>query len=348
LWAVAFVAIIFVSGGAAVMMSETDTRNEDAVQQGEACLDSWYAKCLAQELGAVAARDPKAALEMYRVKAETDTRLREVCHDLFHNIGRGAAVDGTDPWDVFMVGTSECNWGYVHGAVEGYLEGDAASVIARAETLCTPRGDLSTADPYVSSVAGNCVHGTGHALFRAKEDPIAAEAGCREAFSAAQSALACIDGMIMQFGNSDAAKAGAHSDICARIQKDAKKTCYRNIALTWYYQSNGDYLGVLRKCGEAIEDDLIYHCAWGAGNLFTVQHGFDLAAMGAICDELDGAYLRGCYTGASVAAALGVNTAVLTEAELDAFVARSANQTWFAELQEEIKRAKNGFGAAAK
>lgn len=342
-----FAAIVSAGVIAAMLVGDTDTRNKDAAVQAEACLNGWWSNCLAQELGAVAERDPKAALETYRAKAATDTRVREVCHELFHAIGRGAAASGNDPWDVFMLGTGECNWGYIHGAVEGYLDGDAASVIERAETLCTPRDDLSTEDTYVSSVAGNCVHGTGHALFHANEDPIAAEIGCREAFSAAQSALSCIDGMIMEFGNSDAAKAGAHADICTRVQKDAKKTCYRNIALTWYYQSNGDYLGVLRQCSEAAEDDLIYHCTWGAGNLFTVQQGFDMAAMETICDELDGTYLRGCYTGASVAAALGVNTAVLTEAEFESFLALSADQTWFGELQAEVERAENGFGAAA-
>lgn len=347
LLAVAFAAIVSAGVLAAVLMRDTGAKNEDATAQVEACLNGWWAKCLAQELGAAAERDPKAALETYRTKAATDTRVREVCHELFHAIGRGAAAGGNDPWDVFMLGTGECNWGYIHGAVEEYLDGDATSVIAKAEALCTPRDDLSTEDAYVSSVAGNCVHGTGHALFHANEDPIAAETGCREAFSDIQSVLSCIDGMIMEFGNSDAAKAGAHADICSRIQKDAKKTCYRNIALTWYYQSNGDYLGVLRQCSEAAEDDLIYHCAWGAGNLFTVQQGFDLAAMEAICDELDGTYLRGCYTGASVGAALGVNTAVLTEAEFDSFLALSADQAWFGELQVEVERAKSGFGMAA-
>lgn len=346
----AFVSIAAAGIVAAVLvrgLGEPGGKNEDAAVQAEACLNGWYAQCLAQELKALATRDPKAALETYQVKAETDTRVREVCHRLFHAIGRGAAKSGSDPWDVFMLGTGECNWGYVHGVVEGYLEGDAASVIARAGALCTPRNDISTKDPYVSSVAGNCTHGTGHALFHANEDPIAAETGCREAFSDPESVLSCIDGVIMEFGNSDAAKAGAHADICARIQRDAKETCYRNIPLTWYHQNNGDHLGVLRQCGEATEDDLIYHCAWGAGNLFTVQQGFDLAAMGTICDALDGTYLRGCYIGASVAAALGVNTAVLTEAEFEAFLARSAKQTWFSELQEEVARAKDGFGPAA-
>lgn len=58
----AFVAIISSGVVAAVLMRETGTKNEDAAVQAEACLNGWYAKCLAQELGAVAARDPKAAL----------------------------------------------------------------------------------------------------------------------------------------------------------------------------------------------------------------------------------------------------------------------------------------------
>lgn len=344
----ALIAVISASAGAAVLLQDGGAEYGEGDGRAVECLNDYALKCLELELGALAARDPKAALETYRAKAETDRRVREVCHSLFHSIGKGAAESSDSAWDVFMLGTGECNWGYVHGAVEGYLDVGATSIIAQAEALCTPGSDLSMDDYYVASVAGNCVHGAGHALFHINEDPIEAEAGCREAFSDTSSALNCIDGMIMEFGNSDAAKAGDHADICTRIKKDAKEACYKNIALTWYYQSNGDYLGVLRKCGEAVEDDLIYHCTFGAGNLFTVQQGFDLQAMETLCDTLDGTYLRGCYTGATAAAALGVNTAVITAGEFDAFLAKSSDQDWFTELQAEIEEAQMGFGPAAK
>ena len=346
---IAGIALAVIAGGiAGAVLTSNGTRKPETVQADpSACIDGWYAKCVSQELELLASNDPVAALEMYRTKAETDTRIREVCHELFHAIGRGASTSTDKAWDVFMLGSGECNWGYIHGAVEGYLVGDAASVIGRAEKLCTPGAELDIEDKYVRSVAGNCVHGTGHALFHANEDPIEAERGCRAAFSELQSALSCIDGMIMEFGNSDDAKAGMHADICSRIGDDAKETCYKNIALTWWYQNEGNYLTVLRQCGEATTDDLIYECSWGAGNLFTVQQGFDMPAMRELCTQLEDIYLRGCYTGAAVAAALGVNTGVISESDLEAFINAVPDVSWKNSILEDIERAKGGFGPAA-
>lgn len=319
--------------------------------EATACISGWYIKCVGQELGLLASTDPMGALEMYRTKAENDTRIRESCHELFHAIGKGAAASTDKPWDVFMIGSGECNWGYIHGAVEGYLVGEASSVIERAEGLCVPPEGLDVEDPYIGSVMGNCVHGTGHALFHANEDPIEAEKGCREAFKRGAvgtwTALSCIDGMIMEFGNSDDAKAGMHSDICSRIGEDAKETCYKNIALTWYHQNDGNQLAVLNQCKEAGTEELIYTCTWGAGNLFTVQQGFDMPTMREMCLQLEGAYRRGCYTGAAVAAALGVNTGVLSETDLRTFVDSVPDAGLRGSIYEDVERAKGGFGAAA-
>lgn len=310
------------------------------------CVDTWFGQCLAEDLGKMAEGDPQAALAEYEKQAEANGRVREVCHQLFHSIGTGATKSSKEPWEVFMIGSSACNWGYVHGAVEGYLKGDIASVIARADRLCSVPPGIAGDREYINSVAGNCVHGTGHALFHANEDPVEAARGCREAFREAQMSLNCIDGIIMEFGGSKAAKSGEHSNICQEIGEDAKETCYKNVALTWYYQSGGEYLKVFNQCSEAGTEELIYTCTWGAGNLFTVQRGFDLQYLQGLCAELEGSYARGCYAGAAVAGALGVNTGVLDRAELDGFIGGIEDPEWQQVVNQEIAEAESGFGQA--
>lgn len=343
--ALGVLSMIGVGVGAAVLSSgarETETTNTAA-----ACVDEWFGDCLSKELEVLAKSDPQAALAEYETQAQANGRVREVCHLLFHMIGQGATQSDREPWEVFMLGSSECNWGYVHGAVEGYLRGSLQEVINEAGELCTiPEGTEGDAS-YINSVQGNCIHGTGHALFHANEDPIEAELGCRAAFEDKQTALNCIDGVIMEYGNSDAAKQGKHADLCQVIGEDARETCYRNVALTWYYQSNGEYLKVLNQCREAESSGLVFTCTWGAGNLFTVQTGFDLGFIDDLCQQLKEEYARGCYTGAAVAGALGVNTGVLEKNELDDFLAGAGDPSWRDGILSEIEKAEGGFGESA-
>jgi hypothetical protein len=351
IYAVAGVAAFIGTGvGAALLGSGSGDRGTNSAtntSQG-ACVDTWFGECLSLELEKLAEQDPQAALEKYEQQATANGRVREVCHQLFHLIGAGASRSTKTPWEVFILGSSECNWGYVHGAVEGYLQGDIESVISRAGALCSIPEGIEGEAKYIESVAGNCVHGTGHALFHANENPFEAETGCRRSFQTNQQALDCIDGMIMEFGNSDAAKAGKYANLCQKIGEDAKETCYRNIALTWFYQSNGDYAKVLNQCREASTEDLIYTCTWGAGNLFTVQQGFDLDSMTKLCGGLDGVYLRGCYTGAAVAGALGVNTRVLTTDELESFIDGIGESSLQENIRTEISKAEGGFGESGQ
>lgn len=343
--AAGFAAMISV--GVIAAISVGDGLEPGAPQVSPACLSGRLSECLGDELAVIAERDPKAALEEYENRAAADPLVKAACHDVFHRIGRAAIKSDSSAWQVFLAGNSECNWGYIHGAVEGYLAQGGGDPASRAGDLCTPDAGLDTTDPYIMSVAGNCVHGTGHALFESSSDPVEAEQGCRTAFSDLSSALSCIDGMIMEFGNSDAAKAGQHGDICRNIGQDAKATCYSNIALTWFNQSGGDYLKVLNQCDEGGSTELITKCAWGAGNLFTVQNGFDLPWVQQLCAQLDAVKHEACYRGAAVSVALGVNTGVLGEADLETFITTAPVVGWVPGIRADVQNAAGGFGERA-
>jgi hypothetical protein len=56
--------------------------------------------------------------------------------------------------------------------------------------------------------------------------------------------------------------------------------------------------------------------------------------------------VRQCLLGAVAAGALGLNQGVLTQAELDQFIANSPNPAWAADLREEVLTVSKGFGKA--
>jgi len=301
------------------------------------------------EFETLAETDPGAALAAYRSQSQTNTQLREQCHGVFHAIGHGAARGNKDTWAIFMLGNGECNWGYIHGIVEQVLGESVQGAVDRAEKLCVPPVKY-TNDPALSEIVGgvrgNCVHGTGHALFRAAQTPIEAEIGCRAAFTNPADDLDCIDGMIMEFGGSEAARNGEYPDLCAKIGDDAKHFCYRSIPLTWFNQTGGDYDAVFSRCDTAENAELVDTCVYGAGNLFTAQMGFDLIESSALCLKQQSAQIRQCLLGAVAAGALGLNQGVLTQNELDQFIARSPNPTWADDLRKEILTVSKGFGKA--
>lgn len=344
-----FGGLILLGIGAAYMVSGGKT--EGSSSSKNSCIGTWgasYVECIENKLGEIAKINPSEAIKEYEAMAKVDPQLKgSMCHSLFHVMGQEATKSSSDPWEVFLAGNSECNWGYVHGAVEGYLVGGIDKVIQGAAGLCTPREGLDLQDPYVSGVKGNCEHGTGHALLHANENPEEAESGCRKAFEDKAAVLACIDGMIMEYGNSETAKNGRYGDICLKIGDDAKATCYSSIPLTWFNQTGGDHLKVMQRCDESKNEELTYKCSWGAGNLFMVQTSFDFEFMKNLCMQVGGTLRKGCYFGASVAVSLGVHTGALDQTELEAFVTSSPDATWVDPIFEEIDKAVAGFGRGA-
>jgi hypothetical protein len=307
-----------------------------------------YTQCLETALGELAEQDPQAAIAAYNAAADAVDRVREVCHGLFHNIGNGAVASGQAPWDLLMLGTSECNWGYVHGVVEAYFGDDAAAAIREAATLCTPPTGLAGEEQYIRSVAGNCVHGTGHALYLATRDPIVAARGCRDAFTNDSSWLDCVDGMIMEFGGSTEALAGQHAGLCEEIAEGAKSKCYANISLTWYYQMDRSYDAVLARCEQAPGDDLIGVCIRGASNLFATMEGFEVDTFRPVCRQYqDRTRREACLYGVATSGAQGVHIGALDAAVFERWLDEEVDPAARAAFDAEIARARAGFGAAA-
>lgn len=339
-------AAVLVAVASTVFLAGRQERPTAGSGQPATCVIGNFYACLEEEMRTAAMADPVAAVETYRAMAREDIRVREVCHGLFHAIGQGAAASGLAVWDVLLLGSSECNWGYVHGVVEGLLVDESYGGAGGAEALCTPPTDIDGDERYIASVAGNCVHGTGHAFYRATLDPIEAEASCRIAFDDREKVSSCVDGMIMEFGSSQEALQGKFGDICTRIGEDVKLKCYSNIALTWYNQMGRDNVAVIERCAEAETAEIVGACASGAANLFTAMEGFDLG-IARICTEIDEILQEGCYRGVAVGGGLGVNSGAITREMLEAYLDTIPNPSWLPGIREELERAEEGFGTSA-
>lgn len=312
--------------------------------------------CWEETLYALAQKDPAEALDVYQQAAETSLRVREVCHSLFHAIGQGAAASGREPWDVMLLGSSDCNWGYVHGTVEGFLGSNAETAAANAAQLCTVPPYIDETDSYVRNVAGNCVHGTGHALYLATSDPLASERGCRQAFSDPSDQITCLDGMIMEFGGSQEAMAGNHGDMCENIGADVQEVCYSNIALTWYNQLGRQYEPVLERCEKAPTLDLVGSCITGAASLFAAMEGFDARDIDYLCQEYlgertsnggAGTRYTSCVLGAAISGVQGVLVSTITPQDYEQWFAEASAVLSGEErsrVESVLDRTQAGFG----
>lgn len=311
------------------------------------CNVARFADCEGVDLRLLAQQDPVQAVERYHALAAENPRLRETCHSLFHDIGFGAVDGDRTLWEAFMVGSSECNWGYIHGAMERALDTDLATIVETAAALCTIPDQLDPTDAFVASAAGNCIHGTGHALFRATYDPLTAERGCRDAFTDGDDARNCIDGMIMEVGNSESADAAKFVDLCTDIGADVRETCYANIALTWLRNDNYDFDTAYSRCQAAEPSQvLLEKCGAGISGIQTFSESFEFAVLTKVCEDQVQHVRTGCYIGVAQSATQGMFAGAITSAEFDAFVTAVPSDVR-SRVDETVENSLAGLGDAS-
>lgn len=102
------------------------------------------------------------ALEEIAIKwQEQDPWLLKNCHAIGHKLGRhGYQVFG-DIAEAFAQGSDPCDYGYLHGVIEGASANFTdAELQAAMTTMCEPVGDMT------NHAYRQCIHGLGHAAAR--------------------------------------------------------------------------------------------------------------------------------------------------------------------------------------
>ena len=128
-------------------------------QRLEGCIDT---DCRRQAFGNIAYREgPKAALDFFDEKQQTDKAVEADCHRIAHTIGAASLeyYDGSVA-QALAHGRSTCWSGYYHGVVEhAFLGTPIDKLAAKARSICV--GDDIRRTGYI---AYQCVHGLGHGL----------------------------------------------------------------------------------------------------------------------------------------------------------------------------------------
>jgi len=178
------------------------------------------------------------------------------CHSKWHDVGRSIGSNGyTFPQLVLYKNYDGCNWGLVHGFVEGAMMGVTPTEFTpKAATVCGT--DLTQRES-----VGNCLHGTGHAAWQASASELRESLNLCESLQVGSSD--CADGVYMSL--SDAVERGKWErdtlDICEETtNQEFRNKCYRYSGHIWSRALNGDAEAMLRNCPEGESE-----CGLGVG-----------------------------------------------------------------------------------
>lgn len=220
------------------------------------------------------------------------------CHTRRHDAGAYLAQIGERLADVAKIdGFQGCNWGLVHGFVEGALsQVTAVSFPQDAQEICSGLiGDLE----------GNCHHGLGHGAYRASDGDVLVALDICDSYTLGRNG--CGDGVMMEFAEqapTDPELLDVAWDLCRAIDDSTYKSkCHLYAGFLWWHTAQGDPEALLSNCELGFRD-----CGVGVGRALVMQD-FDAAATIELCAlSADGAIARGCAFGVGEQVALFAGT----------------------------------------
>lgn len=276
-------------------------------------------ECLETSLAAITTVDgPAAALDAWEQVEGEHPELFGQCHTSYHVVGQTAgavaAREGTDLSSVMAAAKPACNFGYVHGVMEGYL-----ADVATADLPGIIPGLCDQLDTMATGVHGNCGHGIGHdAMSRFDGDVSAGFELCRT-ITGEGLAVSCADGIYMAYAErvAEAARSAAPAPpydqastrlLCADAGEDFSGTCNLYAGVTWMPYFGDDTAGMLAQCND-VAGAWIGDCSDGIGRAAAFRSGLDAATSVAACQDGPTALNRSrCIRGVATSIALARGT----------------------------------------
>lgn len=138
---------------------------------------------------------------------DKDPWLSSYCHVIGHKLGRlGYKLYDGDLAEAFKAGTDPCDYGYLHGVIEGASSGFSdADLRDSMTTLCSPIMETFGQDDHMYK---QCIHGMGHAAARrVNNDLVRGMEFCKEYPVDSQDAMSayiftlCITGVSMEWNS---------------------------------------------------------------------------------------------------------------------------------------------------
>ena len=212
------------------------------------------------------------------------------CHHRWHTAGAKIGAAGYSLVEVSKASYFDgCNWGLVHGFVEGALaSATRESLVVDVERACSPTADVSR------DVRANCRHGIGHAVWRISV-PDVTEA-LKLCSTLGDNGPDCSDGVFMSFSasasNKDPQVLAVAWDVCTGVQ-DAifQSKCYRYAGYMWWDLAEGDTTKMLANCPAGPSE-----CGLGVGRAIGT-HRQSAAEAITSCSVASGEVRKGCARG---------------------------------------------------
>lgn len=180
--AVALVTVLLLGSSLAGLSPLKPTITENAGNGDLLATPQSFEECMAPESatnqllcvtryfeGIVATKSMNAALvEVGERWREGDSWMQTNCHSIAHKLGRLGFRMFKDIPTAFSQGSDPCDYGYLHGVIEGAsADFTDADLVAAMTTMCEGTGDMN------NHGYRQCIHGLGHAAARRVNNDLA-------------------------------------------------------------------------------------------------------------------------------------------------------------------------------
>lgn len=263
-----------IAGGGAVLYSPGDANlsvSAGCAYQGDPV------RCVTERI--TAAEKISVAYAMRVLKSEIESgpeQFRAQCHPIAHQIGANTGAKSSDiTAELTAVGKNAgmCDFGFVHGLLEGFADQRSADeMMDAAKPLC----DAASANSEDHSL---CMHGLGHSVWISYDGdtPIALKA-C-ERYTGVD-ARACVSGVVMQWAtrgantentsfSSDTKLLQYSPVLCERLKGERRNGCLSQVwhALRIYpaEDERRSTVYALKYCSKVYEGSELLDCVDGVG-----------------------------------------------------------------------------------
>lgn len=232
---------------------------------------------------------------------DPDTRL---CHLIAHSIGRAAYNNNPKDWKKTLREISpECNYGALHGVVEGYSWGGKKLDTTTLTGICGEK-------PYPG-----CIHGLGHVLLVNTGNNIDQSLKMCTAFNSPGYNQACMTGVFMESMIGEglfehgyiSSKRQQHwidhfddfEKMCSSYTGEIADNCWAEIPDASVFKFKNTPAAAVEYCNQAPTSNAGFLCRRHTISALIALSGFDLKKQRYICElpvQNDPNYKRDCYS----------------------------------------------------
>lgn len=280
-----------------------------------------WMECYGKEFAdIVKTQDVTAAQNLFPQLQELDSKTRD-CHIIAHRMMDAAVEKSKGNWRQYikLISPSQCNYGFVHGLLEGASEFDPKFKLdtPTISEICTLMMNSSGA----SGTDQGCAHAVGHLLLAEACGDVASAVSICESLDK-NLRFQCFAGTFMENFTQDniASHCGLEKkpldekliadqeNLCLSYFGEEQTACWMETSHLYGFQNPADPQKIFESCKRAPEESDAAACYMHASASLATRNTEDRVYLSSICQPLLGTdYFQGC-TRTVVFSLLGAST----------------------------------------